>query len=298
MKRILVTGCNGFLGREVVQVLLRQDFFVIGLSRTCIDIPHPNFMSIQIDLTKRVSMDVIVPFDVIVHLAGSVSASESLIDPLTFVQNNILATANLLDLFRVRGGEGMIYISSGKIYPVSDRVCRTPYGVTKLCADLLAQEFQSSYGLPISILRFTGFYGPYSKPPAYPDQSWINWFCYSNLIGRGITLYGEGKQQRDPIYVSDAANLILKLIESKSYSLLTDVGGGLENRTNPAEVVEIIEKLTGNHFSNIENIDLRTDMKDTFFASNEDVCSIWEPVIGIEEGVTNTLKNMVVAFES
>ena len=244
MKRILVTGCNGFLGREVVPLLLNSGFFVIGISRSTADFSHPNFKSIQIDLTNRSVINTIDSFDVIVHLAGAVSAAKSLIDPLVSVQNNIVATANVLDLFRVRGGEGMIYISSGKIYPIKDGISRTPYGVTKLCADLLVQEFQKSYELPISILRFTSFYGPCIKPPIYPDQSWINWFCYSNLIGREISLYGEGLQERNPIYISDAANLITKLIENKKYSLLTDVGGGLRSRTNPAEVLEIIQKIS------------------------------------------------------
>jgi nucleoside-diphosphate-sugar epimerase len=297
MKRILVTGCNGFLGREVVSLLLNSGFFVIGLSRTTADFSNPNFKPVQIDLTNRSIMNSIDSFDVIIHLAGVVSAAQSLIDPLNSVHNNIVATANLLDLFRLRGGEGMIYISSGKIYPIKDRVCRTPYGVTKLCADLLVQEFQSSYQLPISILRFTSFYGPYNKPPVYPDQSWINWFCYSNLIGREVTLYGKGLQQRDPIYVSDAANLIVKIIKNKQYSLLTDVGGGLKNRTSPAEVVEIIQKISKKSFLDIKQIPLRSDMKDNFFANNRDVQSIWEPIIGIEEGIRNTLKNMDAGFE-
>jgi nucleoside-diphosphate-sugar epimerase len=297
MKCILVTGCNGFLGIEVVSHLLNCGYLVVGLSRKKSAFNHSNFKSIQIDLTDRNKMNLIDSFDVVIHLAGSVSAAESLDDPLSFVQNNIVATANLLDLFRLRGGKGMVYVSSGKIYPIKDSVCRTPYGVTKLCADLLVQEFQSSYQLPISILRFTSFYGPYNKPPVYPDQSWINWFCYSNLIERGITLYGKGMQQRDPIYISDAANLIVKIIENKYYSIITDVGGGLKSRTSPAEVVEIIQKISKKSFLDIKQVPLRSDMKDNFFANNRGVQSIWEPIIGIEEGIRNTLKNMDTWFE-
>jgi nucleoside-diphosphate-sugar epimerase len=298
MKRVLVTGCNGFLGREVVLHLLSQNFFVIGLSRNGSNLSHPNFESLQVDLTYRDKIDNISSFDVVIHLAGAVSAAESLSAPLDFVQNNIVATANLLDLFRLRGGDGFIFISSGKIYPIKDRVCRTPYGATKLCADLLVQEFQSSYELPISILRFTSFYGPYNRPPIYPDQSWINWFCYSNLKGREITLYGEGLQQRDPIYISDAANLIIKIINTSQYSLLSNVGGGLISRTSPVEVLKIIQKITGRDFINVRKNPLRPDMKDSFFASNASVQSIWSPLVNIEEGIGSTLKHMKKEFEN
>ena len=297
MKRILVTGCNGFLGRAVVKLLLKKDYYVIGLSRTGTHFFHPNFKAVQIDLTKRNEIDSVDPFDVVIHLAGSVSAAESLIEPLTFVQNNIVATANLLDFFRVRDGEGMIYVSSGKIYPIIDQVCRTPYGATKLCADLLVQEFKTSYLLPISIIRFTGFYGPHNKLPTYPDQSWINWFCYSNLAGRELKLYGKGVQMRDPIYITDAANLIEKLVKNETYSLVTDVGGGLESRTSPAEVVKMIENISGKAFSQIIQTPLRSDMQDTFFASNKDVGFIWKPLVSIENGIRNTLTNMEAKFE-
>ena len=292
MKRILVTGSNGFLGRQVVPILLSRGFFVFGLSRSTTDFSHPNFKPVQIDLTDRIMMNSIESFDVIIHLAGAVSAAESLINPLSCIQNNVLATANILDLYRLRGGEGMIYISSGKIYPIEDGISRTPYGASKLCADLLVQEFQKSYKMSISIIRFTGFYGPTSKPPIYPDQSWINWFCYLNVIGGEITLYGEGAQERNPIYISDAANLILQIIENRKYSLLTDVGGGLRNRTSPAKVIEIIQKLSNKNFLKIKQIPLRSDMKENFIASNKDVASFWNPKIELEEGILNTLKNI------
>jgi nucleoside-diphosphate-sugar epimerase len=298
MKRILVTGSNGFLGRQVVPMLLNRGFFVLGLSRSITNFSHPNFKSVQIDLTNRIMMNSIESFDVIIHLAGAVSAAQSLIDPLSCVQNNILATANILDLYRLRGGEGMIYISSGKIYPIEDGISRSPYGATKLCADLLVQEFQKSYKMSISIIRFTGFYGPTIKPPIYPDQSWINWFCYLNTIGGEITLYGEGVQERNPIYISDAASLILKIIENRKYSLLTDVGGGLRNKTSPAKVIEIIQKLSNKKFLKINKKPLRSDMQENFIASNKDVASFWNPKIELEEGILNTLNNLGKKFEN
>ena len=285
-------GAGGFLGHEVTRQLLSAGYYVIAVSRSMVQKNDHNFISLRVDCVERGALDQLPEFDLMIHLAGAVSAAESMSAPLSFVDNNIVATANLLDLFRLRGGEGMIYASTAKVYPVADGVSRTPYGATKLCADLLVQEFALSYRLPIAILRFTSFYGPFNQLPRFPDQSWVNWFCYANLIGKQIALYGDGEQLRDPLYISDAANLIMQLVVSETYSIFSDVGGGESNCTTPAEILSMIQNNTGREFLKVEQKALRSDMKDRFVADNGGVKGFWKPVVSVEEGVCRTLKNM------
>jgi len=128
--------------------------------------------------------------------------------------------------------------------------------------------------------------------PSYPDQSWVNWFCYSNLIGESIALYGDGQQQRDPLHITDAANLIVQLVIAEQYSIFSDVGGGEKNRITPVEVVEAIQYITGKKFSKVERMELRSDMKKSFVANNSLVQSLWKPTKNITEGLVETLERM------
>jgi len=292
MKTILVTGSTGFFGSQVVDLLLKNNFNVIGLSTSGSTLSHSRYKHYEIDLTKRDDLDVILDFDIVIHLAGSVSAAKSIHSPLNFIHNNIIATVNVLDLFRVRECDGMIYASTAKIYPFKDNVTHTPYGATKLCADILAQEYRESYSLPISVLRFTSFYGPTPGVPLYPDQSWVNWFCYSNVLNVPITLYGDGMQYRDPLYIHDAANLLLKIIQSNDYNITADAGGGCQNITTPQSVVDIIQDITGNKFSEINYLNLRKDMKESFVSDNADLEALWKPSTPIRDGIISVLNDL------
>jgi len=210
--------------------------------------------------------------EVIFHCAAQVAVTTSLIDPKLDFEINTLGTLNVLEVARKRDA-AVVFTSTNKVYgenvnrvKIEEKETRyvfadpkfsrgipetfsvdlsghSPYGASKLAADIYVQEYYYTYGLKTGVFRMSCIYG--ERQFGVEDQGWVSWFIIATLTGRPITIYGDGKQVRDILYVKDLVLAFDKFISSKLKHEVFNIGGGPENSLSLIELIEILEKITG-----------------------------------------------------
>lgn len=209
--------------------------------------------------------------DVLIHTAGQPGVGFSLNDPQEDFDINAAGTLNVLNEFRDVNSKGVVvYCSTNKVYgdnvnqyalseskmrysfktakgvPEScsiDMCGHTPYGVSKLTGDLYTQDFAYTYGLRTGVFRMSCIYG--TRQFGFEDQGWVAWFCIRFMQGRPITIYGDGKQVRDVLWVGDLVRAYDQFISSKTPSNVFNMGGGNENTLSLLELIKELEDITG-----------------------------------------------------
>lgn len=232
----MITGHEGFVGRNLVDLLGKSDFptQVWGLdirSRDNIQAATgPDLANLDITVAAISKNDL----DVVVHLASSVSTPGSIARPMETFRNTVRVGANVLEACRL-AGVPVILTSS-----VKARDGETPYGASKRMLELWAQEYSSCYNLPIIINRPGTIYGPGQE--GSPESGWIAWFLDARLQGKSVTVNGDGSQVRDLLYVKDYCELLVEqMINFGTYEGKTwDVGGGPENAVSVKEIVDYL----------------------------------------------------------
>jgi UDP-glucose 4-epimerase len=211
--RILVSGDKGFIGSHLIPKLKELGHQVVGMDIKVISPTGDNWLHSE-DI--RSYPDCLVHtrgVDCVVHLAAFIDVQESLRDKMTYCQNNIQGTVNLLEVARVNGVERFIFASSA-----AADLPQSPYGVTKLCGEQWCDIFQKCYGLSTVSLRFFNVYGKGTDKGVIP--TWIN--AIKN--GEKPVVYG-GNQTRDFIYVDDVVDSIIKAMECDATGVC-EVGTG------------------------------------------------------------------------
>ncbi|SRR5258708_21953193 len=175
------------------------------------------------------------------------------------------------------------------------KYARSPYGTSKVAADLYMQEYYRAFGVPTVINRMSCIYGYHQH--GVEDQAWVDWFIRKIMFGDGkINIFGTGKQVRDMLFGTDVAKLYLDEIENidKVKGQPFNIGGGIENTLSLLEAIKIIEDL----------IEEKAEL--TFFPKRHgdqdiwvsDLTKIketlgWEPTISPEKGI----KMMIEAYK-
>ena len=252
--------------------------------------------------------------DVIVHTAAQTAVTTSLSDPQIDFEVNALGTFNVLEAARLAGNDPVvIYCSTNKVYgenvnkvkvieketryvfgadfqkgigeSFSIDLCEhTPYGCSKLSGDLYVQEYGHLYNLRTGVFRMSCIYGP--RQFGVEDQGWVAWFAIAIFLGWPITIYGDGKQVRDVLYVDDLIRAFDLFINSNMKHEVFNIGGGPENTLSLLELLELLENLTGRRskidFATWRPSDQRVYISDVSKANER---LHWEPKIGPAEGV-------------
>jgi nucleoside-diphosphate-sugar epimerase len=293
MKQVVVSGFSGFLGRALTRLLLRSNYNVLGIAKNqplYLDdvLENPNFEFLQMDIVDDGAWSRLSEASIIFHLAGNASVKFAIENPREDFESNVKGTLNALEYCR-RTGAKMIMASTAKIYPILDMTPRSIYGTSKLAADFYVQEYMASYGLSAVVNRFVTFYGPGQYAFGVPDKSWVNYFIEANIKGIPIMIMGDGEQIRDPLYIEDAADLLLAELENEKFDrMIIDVGGGESNSTSPREIIEQIENISGQKFSEIRKIEKRRDVKSEFVADLKLISEYWQPKTSISDGLKKT----------
>jgi len=220
-------------------------------------------------LDSKLLIDVMKDIDFVVHTAGQTAVTKSLSDPLLDFRVNVLGTFNVLEALRKEGQQAsLLFCSTNKVYgnnvdkveiletaeryrfrdpsckgfdesfPV-DHTNHTPYGTSKLAADLYVQEYAHTYGIKTGVFRMSCIYG--DRQFGVEDQGWVSWFCSAALNDSPITIYGNGKQVRDVLYVSDLVECIEAFRSSDRHHGVFNVGGGLENTLSLRELITLLD---------------------------------------------------------
>lgn len=228
MKKIVVTGGAGFIGSHLAdaccrlpghpQVVILDNLRTGRQSNLERILHHSNLAWVQGSITDPAAVDEVCRgTDCIFHLAAMVSVPESLLSPLECVDINVNGTLHLLEAARRHGVKKMVLSSSAAIYgddpelPKHERLRpapQTPYGITKLDGEYYLEMARQQYGISTVSLRYFNVYGPYQDPKSQYAAA-VPIFIEQALQHQAISIYGDGLQTRDFVFVGDvvAANL-------------------------------------------------------------------------------------------
>lgn len=226
MKKILITGCAGFIGMHVAKILLGRGNKIIGidnlnnyydpklkLARLEQLKPFQNFRFIKGDIADKNLIESLFESEKpeqVINLAAQAGVRYSLENPHAYIQSNIVGFANILEGCRHNNVQHLVYASSSSVYggntkmpfSVEDQVDNpvSLYAATKKANELMAHTYSHLYGLPTTGLRYFTVYGPWGRPDMSP---WL--FTSAILEGRPIKVFNYGKMQRDFTYINDIA---------------------------------------------------------------------------------------------
>ena len=250
---------------------------------------------------------------VIVHTAAQTAVTTSVTDPRQDFENNVIGAFNVVDAARLSSQKpAVIFCSTNKVYgenvnavPLEEKETRwafgakhaggiderfsidlcehTPYGCSKLTGDLYMQDYAHLYGLKTGVFRMSCIYG--TRQFGMEDQGWVAWFTIAALTGKPITIYGDGKQVRDLLWVDDLIGAYRAFLGSNHPHGVFNMGGGPENTLSLLELLELLRP-RANSLS-VSYADWRpSDQK--VYVSNIDKARRdlgWKPHISPEEGV-------------
>ncbi|MBP7669032.1 MAG: NAD-dependent epimerase/dehydratase family protein [Candidatus Eisenbacteria bacterium] len=212
--------------------------------------------------------------DVILHAAAQTAVTTSVTDPATDFRTNAAGTFQVLEAARSAGRKPtVVYCSTNKVYgenvngigvedagrryrfpeamaagvPESfsiDHCEHTPYGCSKLTGDLYMQDFGRLYGFRAGVFRMSCIYG--TRQFGMEDQGWVAWFVIAALSGKPITIFGDGKQVRDVLWVEDLLEAYTAFIERDDLGVeVFNMGGGPAHTLSLLELLEIIRESAG-----------------------------------------------------
>ena len=324
MKTMLITGGCGFIGINAADHFINEGYKIIlfdNFSRAKIE--HnvnwlkkkhgKKFEVIKGDVVYDVKKlnEISERADVILHLAAQVAVTTSITDPLTDINTNVMGTYNVLEAARRSEREPIvIYSSTNKVYGgleqfkvvegekkyefedidgVTENVnldFHSPYGCSKGAADQYVRDYARVYGLKTVVFRQSCVYG--ENQYGVEDQGWIAWFIIASLLGKTITVYGNGKQVRDILFVDDLVMAYDKAIKNinKVKGEIFNIGGGKENALSLLEFIEILNKLLGKKIEYAFS-DWRQGDQPIFISDNTKIIKSlnWNIKIGYNEGI-------------
>lgn len=251
-KRVLVTGCSGFIGGSLCHRLVMQGATVEGFD---IDLEGPLEVrgirvygwtgDIRLYWMLERTIRMVQP-NVIFHLAAISGVEQSRADALQAWEVNVQGTWNVLEAARQSPGlQAIVVPSSNHVYGPQSKAGPTDesaplnqldtYSVSKICADYIGRAYRHNYGLPVSVIRHTNCFGPFDPHADHIVPSVI----LAILEGRPIVLRGDGKTRKSYLYVDDVAEAYMRLVEG---GVLPEV----INVTGPTiSVMELVEEIKG-----------------------------------------------------
>jgi CDP-paratose 2-epimerase len=329
MKRILITGGAGFIGCNLASRLLAAGYQVTiydNLSRprtnynldwlNALAAAAPGTLQTNIaDVRDAEQLAAAAQYcDAIIHLASQVAVTTSVQDPRSDFAVNALGTFNVLEAARLAPEPpAVLYASTNKVYggmedvPIVEEPTRyryrdlslgvpethpldfhSPYGCSKGAGDQYVRDYHRIYGLRTVVFRQSAIYGP--RQFGVEDQGWVAHFIIAMVTGKPITIYGDGKQVRDLLYIDDLVNIYLRALEriDQVAGRIYNVGGGPHHSISIwREFQPLLSQLAGRRLDAAAYGDWRP--------GDQPVCILdisraaqeldWQPTISVEVGV-------------
>ncbi len=277
--KILVTGGLGFIGINTAirfaknadnKIVLFDNLSKIGsIKNISVAAQYNNIKIVMGDMRSYGDIDGLFNehcFDVVFHFAAQTAVTISTDNPTLDFESNAVGTFNLLEVMRKRcHWAKLIYSSSNKVYgDLSNRILVatknrynfvdtllgidenepldffSPYGCSKGCADQYVRDYARTYGLHTTVVRQSCIYGEYQD--GTEDQGWVAWFIKAVINDIPITIYGDGKQVRDILYIDDLVDLYELIIEKGEAGEIYNAGGGVDNSISLLELIDILAK--------------------------------------------------------
>lgn len=327
--KILITGCLGFVGTNLVLHLLKKGHTVLGIDsrfkregssqnleltlkkgleyQYC-DIRNYNDIFNTLKNKERI--------DIVYHFASQVSFKNSISNPRLDFEVNLLGTFNLLEYIRQHSpNTKFVYASTNQVYGNLEKIdlvesetrfdfktmkkgvpenypldYLSPYGCSKGGGEIYCIDYSRVYDLKIAIARFGGIYGV--NQYSSEDHGWVAYITNMIRTNQQYRRFGHGKQVRDILYISDLVTACEKIGESKEKlnCQIYNVAGGPTNTLSVLELIKLIEHLTGNK-SKDEVLEMRKADKVVMYLDIEKAKKElnWHPKVSYIEGLKKLL---------
>ncbi len=307
MKKIMVTGGAGFIGSNLIKMLLEEcpewsvinfDSLTYAGNLASLENVHanPRYNFIYGDVTDRIAVHKAMEGCwAVMHLAAESHVDRSIQDPGPFLSTNVLGTQVMLDAARHLDVERFVQVSTDEVYgslTLEESAFKeehnlkpnSPYSASKAGADLLVRSYNKTFGLPAITTRCSNNYGPYQFP-----EKLIPLIIRNAVNDLPIPVYGDGKQVRDWIYVEDHCKALLKVLENGETGSIYNIGGNCERKNieliitvlgileKPESLIEFVkDRAAHDRRYAIDNTKIKNDLE-------------WEPIHTFEDAIVKTV---------
>jgi UDP-glucose 4-epimerase len=306
---VLVTGGAGFIGSHVAETLLSRGYDVDVLDnfssgrRENVD-PRMRLHELDIRSPEAASLVREKPFDAVVHLAAQIDVRKSVADPGMDASINIGGTLNLIEALRQsgRGARTRFVFSStgGALYgdfvdpPNVENFPKdpeSPYGIAKLSVEFYLAYYGRVHGMDTAVVRYSNVYGPRQDP--HGEAGVVAIFCGRVLDGRPLSIYGDGSQTRDYVFVGDVAEATTLAathslprpdrLDARAFN----VGTGVE--TSVTELARVLRRVARSDVA-VEHLPKRPGEQQRSVVSIAKAGSLlgWRPRASLEDGLSRT----------
>jgi len=309
-RRALVTGGAGFIGSHVADLLLANGFEVTIVDNLVSgnrnQVPK-NATFHEMDITDERASTLVREsgFDVICHLAAQIDVRKSVADPAYDSRVNIGGTLNLLEAVRQSGKASTRFVFSstgGAVYgdlvapPTTEEAPKdpqSPYGTAKLSVEYYMGYYARVHGLETVALRYSNVYGPRQDP--HGEAGVVAIFCNRLLDGTPLTIFGDGKQTRDYVYVGDVAraNLLaatqslpaIGALDARAFNVGTSV------ETDVVELARLLREIAGTNVEAKHAPERPGEQKRSAVDARKAHRVLgWQPTMSLREGLTETYR--------
>ncbi len=275
MKKIIVTGGSGFIGSNLIQLLLKKKYFVINIDKSSYSAnpynvkdfkKNRNYLFYRIDINHKNRIIKILkkhkPIGIF-NLAAETHVDRSIDDAQNFIKSNIIGVYNLLESIRKLNKElkkkiKLLQVSTDEVYgdiPVNDQANEkynynpsSPYSASKAGADQLIRSYGRTYGINTLIANPCNNYGPNQFP-----EKFIPKMIFNILNNRSLPVYGKGRNVREWIYVKDNCDALLKIFLKGKIGQSYNIGTGVKLRN-----IDIVKKIINIAIKNKIKINKKT----------------------------------------
>lgn len=292
---ILVTGGSGFLGKHLCKALLEAGHTVLNIDTR----PCTVCETVEMDvLDQEKLLPLMKGKDAVFHLASYIEAGESVENPKKYLENNIMGTLAVLEAMRLSGVKTFIFSSSAAIYgePIRTPIVEddrtlpiSPYGMTKLAMEGLLSSYVYNHGFTGVALRYFNLYGP--GEDHIPETHAIPRFIDQIRRGEEVTVWGDGSNRRDYVYIEDIVKAhLLSLDLPQGYHYMNLSG---KNAVAVIDVIRMLEEILGKS-ANIKFYPPRLGDPIELFADGTKAKNIlhWEAQTDLRVGLENTVTSM------
>jgi len=317
MKKIIVTGGSGFIGSNLVNFLLKRNFFVINIDKLTYSSNKSNIKNkknyrfFKTDINNRKEIFSIIKKykpSAIFNLAAETHVDRSIDNPKEFILSNILGVFNILEILRIfkkRKKEiKLIHISTDEVFgDILNKKERSdenypykpssPYSATKASADHLIKSYVRTYNLKAIISNCSNNYGPFQFP-----EKLIPLMINNIKLQKSLPIYGKGENVRDWLWVEDHASAIDLIYHDGEFGETYNIGG--HNEWKNIDLVHLLcdimdeelDRLKGESRKLITYVKDRAghDMRYAIDASKINIKLGWKPSVTFEQGLRNTVK--------
>ena len=314
MKKVIVTGGLGFIGSNLIKILLNKKYFVINIDKITYSSnfynvsefsKNKNYRFFKVDINNRKKMlETLKKFKptTVFNLAAETHVDRSIDRPESFIESNIMGTFNLLEAFRKyvesNRKSKLIHVSTDEVY--GDVLIgrskeedaykpSSPYAASKASSDHLVFSYIRTFKIPAIITNCSNNYGPRQHP-----EKLIPKLIYNIINNKKLPIYGKGTNSREWLYVDDHCEALIKISERGKIGNFYNIGSNLN--LNNLKISKLLVKISKTKFNIGKNVKIKFikdrpghDLRYALNSSKLIKKLMWKPKINILKGLNMTI---------